>query len=72
MSDFFNSQTFELEDVNAIVDPITLAAKTDDSIEYDFNHYEDPTLGIKPSNKSQLLDEVNVQNIYTVHRQTCK
>lgn len=54
----YNSQTFELEEGVPIVDPITLMAKSDDSIEYDFNHYEDPTLGYKPSNKSQLVTEV--------------
>lgn len=41
-----------------IIDPINLAAKKDDSIEYDFSHYEDPTLGHKSSNKSYLLEEV--------------
>lgn len=54
----FNSQTFELTDFNPITDPITLGSKSDDSVEYDFNHYEDPTLNFKSSNKSHLLTEV--------------
>jgi len=53
-----NSQTFELDDISPIGEPIALVAKLDDSIEYDFNHYEDPTMGFKPSNKSLLLEEV--------------
>lgn len=35
-----------------------MASKSDDTIEYDFEHYEDPTLGYKPFNKSDLIMEV--------------
>lgn len=45
-----------------IADPVTLVAKKDDSIEYDFSHYEDPTLGYKSSNKSYLLEEVIIRS----------
>uniref|UniRef100_A0A2S2QLT4 Vitellogenin-6 n=1 Tax=Sipha flava TaxID=143950 RepID=A0A2S2QLT4_9HEMI len=55
----FVNQTIELEEMVPITDPITLEAKTEDSIEYDFKHYEDPTLGYKSSNKSQLLAEIH-------------
>lgn len=55
------SQTIELEEMLPIGDVIALEAKAEDSIEYDFNHYEDPTLGYKSSNKSQLLEEVNIR-----------
>ncbi|KAL5242146.1 hypothetical protein ACI65C_009556 [Semiaphis heraclei] len=54
----FLNQTFELDDIFPIGEPITLAGKLEDSIEYDFNHYEDPTMGFKPSNKSLLLAEI--------------
>lgn len=54
----FNSQSLELVDINPITDPIIMTSKSDDSIEYDFSHYEDPTLGFKSSNKSHLLTEV--------------
>ncbi|VVC32657.1 Hypothetical protein CINCED_3A003228 [Cinara cedri] len=55
----FVNQTFELDDISPIVDPVVLVAKTDNSIEYDFNHYEDPTLNHKPTNKSHLLTEIH-------------
>lgn len=43
-----------------------LVSKLDDSIEYDFDHYEDPTMGFKPSNKSLLLAEVIILTHYFI------
>ncbi|XP_050428218.1 uncharacterized protein LOC126838118 [Adelges cooleyi] len=55
----FVNQTFALEYIRPLTDPITMFTKSEIAIEYDFNHYEDPTLGYKPSNKTQLLTEIH-------------
>lgn len=44
-----------------------MADKFDDSIAYDFHHYEDPTLGFKPTNKTHLLMEVSRRLPTRVH-----
>ncbi|XP_050534022.1 uncharacterized protein LOC126901548 isoform X2 [Daktulosphaira vitifoliae] len=55
----FVNQSIFLEGISSSTDITTLVNKLEVTIEYDFNHYEDPTLGFKPSNKTQLLSEIH-------------